>query len=183
MPWRSLRSPPALNARSPAPVRITQRRSPGVKASGPNTVRRSSEVAVLSALWTSGRLSRRSAGRAPVPRSAGAQSCVAAHRQFTAARRRRQEAELGHRGSRGRLCSESNSACASVGSSTSPAQSANFRHSRSPFTGRVKCPRGRVTGSDVTSRPSRRVSRTRSNGEIRARRGPSRTADRMRTFR
>ena len=56
MPWRSLRSPPALNAFSPAPVRITQRRSPGVNASGPNTVRRSSEIAVLSAFSTSGRL-------------------------------------------------------------------------------------------------------------------------------
>ena len=56
MPWRSLRSPPALNAFSPAPVRITQRRSPGVKASGPNTVRMSSDVAVLRAFSTSGRL-------------------------------------------------------------------------------------------------------------------------------
>src|SRR5712691_9668158 len=56
IPWRSLRSPPALKACSPAPVRTMQRRSPGVKASGPKMSRKSSQVAVLSAFLTSGRL-------------------------------------------------------------------------------------------------------------------------------
>src|SRR5215203_3965130 len=57
MPWRSFRSPPAQNARSPAPVTTTARYASGRAKRSVNTSSRSSPICVFMALATFGRLS------------------------------------------------------------------------------------------------------------------------------
>src|SRR6266404_3427121 len=67
MPLRSLRSPPAQNARSPAPVRTMQRCCAGAALISSKNARRSRPICVFRALATSGRF--RVKRSSPSPRS------------------------------------------------------------------------------------------------------------------